>query len=155
MNSAYFFSSLFSKGELYALIKRVRQQIATIQLSLIQVSQIMIHNYVYPHLILHPYGYGYAPIVCNRLVELLILQWAAGSESKPHSHGASINFTKVLSGQVLERKYHISGGELRMISERVIQPGQWAWTLPFEIHELAALDTSAETMHIYFPGRIC
>lgn len=103
---------------------------------------------------LHPYGYCYVPLLCNRFLEVLILQWPAGAESKPHNHGCSINFTKISAGQVLERKYYISGGELRVVSERILQAGQWAWTLPFEIHELVALNTSAETFHLYFPGRI-
>lgn len=128
--------------------------IASILQSLIHTMQTHLKIGFRPHLQLHPYGYGYAPIVCNRLIELLILQWSAGAQSKPHSHGASINFTKILSGQVLERKYHLSGGELRIISERVMQAGQWAWTLPFEIHELIALNSSSETLHIYFPGRV-
>jgi hypothetical protein len=130
-----------------------RQCIEMVQKFLIHPVQSAIQNCFRPYLRLHPYGYCYVPFVCHRLMELLILQWSAGSESKPHSHGASINFTKVLSGRVLERKYHISGGKLRMVSERLVQPGQWTWTLPFEIHELVALDTCAETLHLYIPGR--
>ena len=58
----------------------------------------------------HPFGYQYIQISYNRWLEVLILAWKAGIGSKPHNHQASINFTKVLSGQVLERKYHLSGG---------------------------------------------
>jgi hypothetical protein len=122
---------------------------------LTHTAQMALKNHLSLQQLLHPYGYCYVPIVCNRLMELLILQWSAGAESKPHCHGASINFTKVLSGQVLERKFHISGGKLRVISERVIQAGQWAWTLPFEIHELVTINDPAETLHLYFPGRVC
>jgi len=151
MNSSYSLSfSVFN-----SLIHNIRQYVVRTPKFLIQSAQAALQNRCHSQLLLHPYGYCYAPLLCNRLVELLILQWSIGSESKPHSHGASINFTRVLSGLVLERKYHISGGELQLVSERVLEPGQWAWTLPFEIHELVALDTAAETLHIYFPGRVC
>lgn len=103
----------------------------------------------------HSCGYSYFAIICNRLLEILVLNWSPGIDSKPHSHQGSINLTKVISGQVLERKYHISGGQLIPISERIINQGQWIWTLPYEIHELVALDAPAQTMHFYFPGRLC
>lgn len=134
---------------LNSFIHSLRKHILEIKNSIHHVIQTRLRS----RLQLHYYGYCYAPIFCNRLIELLILQWPIGSESKPHSHGAAINFTKVLSGQMLERKYHVSGGQLRLISERIVGAGQWAWTLPFEIHELIALNSSAETMHLYFPGR--
>ncbi|MBF2048025.1 MAG: hypothetical protein IGS54_11780 [Elainella sp. C42_A2020_010] len=141
------------KRTLNLFIHSLHQHIVTVPQVLLTPLQTRIQQCINSRLQQHPCGYCYIPIFCNRLGELLILQWVAGSESKPHSHLASINFTKVLSGQVLERKYHISGGQLRVISERVVQAGQWAWTFPFEIHELVALDKSAETMHIYLPGR--
>lgn len=102
----------------------------------------------------HPCGYRYRPLLCHRLLELLILQWPSGSDSKPHSHQASINFTRVLSGRMLERKYHISAGQLTLMSERVLQTGQWTWTWPYQVHELVALETAVETLHLYFPGRL-
>jgi len=40
------------------------------------------------------------------------------------------------------------------LSHPLIQAGQWAWTLPFEIHELSALNSASETLHIYFPERV-
>jgi hypothetical protein len=135
-------------------IQAIFQSIAAVLHVLSIPLWIAIQQRFYTQHQLHPYGYCYVPILSNRWVELLMLQWPIGSESKPHSHQASINFTKVLSGQVLERKYHISGGQMHVISERIIQAGKCAWTLPFEIHELLAVDTSAETLHFYFPGRI-
>jgi hypothetical protein len=136
------------------LILSIFQRIAAILQVLSAPLWAAIQQRFHTQHLLHPFGYCYVPILSNRLIELLMLQWPVGSESKPHSHQASVNFTKVLSGQVLERKYHISGGQMHVISERIIQAGEWAWTLPFEIHELVAVDTSAETLHIYFPGRI-
>jgi len=146
------FSSL--NNLLDSFIFNLHQQLITVQQTLLAPLRRVIQHRVNSQLQQHPCGYCYVPVFCHRLGELLILQWAIGADSKPHSHLASINLTKVLSGQILERKYHISGGQLHMISERVVKAGQWAWTLPFEIHELVALDTSAETMHLYLPGRV-
>lgn len=103
--------------------------------------------------ITNSFGYQYIPIIRNRWFEILILNWNAGIGSKPHNHLSSANFTRVLSGRVLERKYHLSGGQLTVISERVIGQGQWTWTSPYEIHELIGLD-AAQTFHIYVPGRL-
>ncbi|MBD3887502.1 hypothetical protein IFO70_38800 [Phormidium tenue FACHB-886] len=80
-----------------------RQQgsiIASTLQSLIHLMQTHLKIDFRPHLQLHPYGYGYAHVVCNRLIELLLLQWSAGARSKPHSHGASINFTKILGSRI-------------------------------------------------------
>jgi hypothetical protein len=157
MNSSHSLSLFSSKFIPQLLIKSKPKSLLHILYKFNKSTQYnlyqLIQGYLRYRLQLHSYGYCYAPIFRHRLIELLILQWPLGSASKPHSHGAAINFTKVLSGQVLERKYHISGGQLRIASERIVEAGQWAWTLPFEIHELLTLDTSAETMHIYLPGR--
>ena len=106
-----------------------------------------------PKMVQHRYGYQYLPILCRSWLEILLLQWSAGDQSKPHSHKASFNLTRVASGKLLERKYHISGGKLMVTSERILKTGQWAWTLPFQVHELIVLDEPAETLHFYFPGR--
>ncbi|NEP16951.1 MAG: hypothetical protein F6J97_08585 [Leptolyngbya sp. SIO4C1] len=104
--------------------------------------------------ITHRFGYRYIQLICNRWLEILILAWKAEIGSRPHNHSASINFTRVLSGQVLERRYHLSGGQLTVTSEKVIRQGQWTWTPPYAIHELVGLDDLAKTLHIYFPGRL-
>ena len=101
----------------------------------------------------HRYGYEYQPILCHGWIEVLRLRWTAGNCSEPHSHKASFNLTRVASGGLLERKYHISGGRLIVTSERILKPGQWAWTLPFQVHELVVLDQPAQTLHFYFPAR--
>lgn len=108
---------------------------------------------IYPK-INHPFGYQYIQLICNRWLEILILAWNAGIGSKPHNHHLSINFTRVLSGQLLERKYCFSAGQLIIVSEKVIHQGQWTWTSPHEIHELVSLDNAARTLHVYFPGRL-
>ncbi|MEM1278443.1 MAG: hypothetical protein AAGG53_00170 [Cyanobacteria bacterium P01_H01_bin.152] len=102
----------------------------------------------------HSSGYQYIQLICNRWLEILILAWKAGIGSKPHNHHFSINFTRVLSGQLLERKYCFSAGQLTVVSEKVIRQGQWTWTSPNEIHELVGLDDDAQTLHFYFPGRL-
>lgn len=103
--------------------------------------------------ICHPCGYTYCELLASRFVEVLVMGWHAGTGSQPHSHKACLNLTKVLSGQVLERKYHLTGGQLTILSERIVHQGQWAWILPYEIHELIGLDSPAQTLHFYFPKR--
>ena len=102
----------------------------------------------------HPFGYQYIQLICNRWLEILILAWKAGIGSRPHNHHLSLNVTRVLSGQLLERKYCFSAGQLTVVSEKVIRQGQWTWTSPNEIHELVGLDDTARTLHFYFPGRL-
>ena len=102
----------------------------------------------------HPFGYKYIQLIRNRWLEILILAWQTGIGSKPHNHQASINFTRVLSGQLLERKYHLTAGQLRVVYDKVLRQGQWTWTSPYEIHELVGLDDAARTLHFYFPGRL-
>ncbi|MGP1388046.1 MAG: hypothetical protein ACTS2F_31220 [Thainema sp.] len=83
----------------------------------------------------------------------MTLHWSAYTGSKPRSHSNSINFTKVISGTLLERKYTVSGGQLLLKSERMIQAGDWAYTLPHQVHELVVFNNSAKTLHFYFPKR--
>jgi len=104
-------------------------------------------------LVQHPYyGYDYQPIAWGRWGEVLILHWPCGIGSQPHCHQHAFNLTQVLSGRLLERKYRLTGGQLQVVSERVLQAGQWSWTLPFQIHELVCLEPS-RSLHLYFPGR--
>jgi hypothetical protein len=108
MNSSYRFSSIISNYTrqlsyfawiISQLISVLNQRLALMQDTLIRAIKITICNSFNFRLQLHLYGYCYAPIVCNRLMELLILQWPIGSESKPYGHGASINLERFCRGE--------------------------------------------------------
>lgn len=98
----------------------------------------------------------------NDMLEMIVLCWNPGQESRIHNHGDSDCFMVVLEGEIVEKRFAVEGSaidagtcpNLSLISETKLAYGSDAVHIhdKLGVHAVGnATDKPAVTLHVYTP----
>ena len=100
----------------------------------------------------HPYGRSM--VLQNGYFELIAMNWGSHATSLPHDHGTSEGWVRVISGAVCHGIYksRSDGGELRLVSEQLIDAGTIFRAPKGLVHHMGnGSSQPTVTLHCYFP----
>lgn len=106
------------------------------------------------HLAFDPGGYVRRRLLLNNEWEILLLCWLPGQTTAIHDHGASLGYTLVLMGDLVETTYrwHGEGIPLQKTGDNPLGPHQVTTEVHDTIHTVSNHGAApAASLHLYSP----
>lgn len=97
--------------------------------------------------------YGRRVLLNTAGLEGMIARWNPGVPCAVHDHGNSAGAVRVLAGSGTHRQYHVTGGQLHLVAEDPIVPGDILQCGPTFVHAMASsAHEELVTLHLYGPS---